>query len=43
MAQAAKGAGGVTVPSGVQEPWRCGTEERGLVGEYQWSVDGWTR
>ena len=29
MAQAAQGGGGVTVPGGVQELWRCGTEERG--------------
>ena len=29
MAQAAQGDGGVTVPGGAQELWRCGTEERG--------------
>ena len=29
LAQAAQGGGGVTVPGGVQELWRCGTEERG--------------
>ena len=23
---AAQGGGGVTIPGGVQEPWRCGTE-----------------
>ena len=32
MAQAARGGGGVTVPGGAQELWRCGTEGRGLVG-----------
>ena len=26
LAQAAQGGGGVTVPGGVQEPWRYGTE-----------------
>jgi len=26
LAQAAQGSGGVTVPGGVPEPWRCGTE-----------------
>mgnify|MGYP001852925745 CR=1 FL=1 len=39
MAQAARGGGGVTVRGGVQEPWRCGTEGRGLVGSIG---DGWT-
>ena len=29
MEQTAKGGGGVTVPGGVPEPWRCGTEGRG--------------
>jgi len=29
LAQAAQGGGGVTVPGGVQEPWRCGTEGHG--------------
>jgi len=29
VAQAAQGGGGVTVPGGVQEPCRCGTEGRG--------------
>ena len=29
MAQAAQGSGTVTIPGGVQEPWRCGTEGRG--------------
>jgi len=27
--QAAKGDGGVTIPGGDQEMWRCGTEEHG--------------
>ena len=30
------GGGGVTIPGGVQEVWRCGTEGRG-----QW-CSGWT-
>ena len=29
MAQAAQGGGGVTVPGGLAEPWRCGTERCG--------------
>ena len=29
LAQAAQGGGGVTIPGGVQEMWRCGTEGRG--------------
>ena len=39
-ANAAKGGGGVTVPGGVQEIWRCGTKERGLVsnGGGRWLV-----
>jgi len=28
-AQAAQRGGGVTIPGDVQNPWRCGTEERG--------------
>ena len=38
------GSGGVAVPGGVQEPWRCGTEGRG-----QWAIlvvaglDSWIR
>ena len=36
MAQAARGGGGVTVPGGVPELWRCGTEGRG-----QWACWGW--
>ena len=32
LAQAAQGGAGVTVPGGVQEMWRCGTEGCGLVG-----------
>ena len=30
---AAQGDGGVTVPGGVQETFRCGTEGHGLVGK----------
>ena len=32
LEQAAQERGGVTVPGGVQEPCRCGTEGQGLVG-----------
>lgn len=35
VARAVRGSGGVTVPEGVWELWRCGTE--GMV-----SRDGWT-
>ena len=35
MAQAAQGNGGVFVPGGVQEPWRCGT-----WGHGQWAWGG---
>jgi len=31
------GGGGVTVPGGGPEPWRCGTEGRGQWA--QWSVE----
>jgi len=30
---AAQGGGGVTIPGGIQETFRCGTEGHGLVGE----------
>ena len=30
LAQAAQVGGGVTIPEGVQEVWRCGTEGHGL-------------
>ena len=36
LAQAAQGSGGVTVPGGVQEPWRSGTEGHGLVVGMGW-------
>ena len=29
LAQAAQGGGGATIPRGVQELWRCGTEGHG--------------
>ena len=32
VAQAAQGAGGVTIPGGVQETCICGTEGHSLVG-----------
>ena len=37
---AAHGGGGVTVPGGVQEPFRCRTEGHGLVGNIggRWMV-----
>ncbi len=41
VAQAAQGGGGVTVPGGVQEPWRCGTEGRGQWAWWGWA-GGWT-
>ena len=41
MARAAQGGGGVTVPGGVQELWRCGTEGRGQWAQWGWA-DGWT-
>jgi len=31
LEQAAQGGGGVTVPGGGQEAWRCSTEGRGLM------------
>jgi len=33
LAQAAQGGGGVTVPRGVQELWRSGTEVSGCGGD----------
>jgi len=33
---AAQGGGGVTVPGGVQQTFRCCIEEHGLVGKYLW-------
>ena len=30
LAQAAQGGGGLTVPGGAPELWRCGTEGHGL-------------
>jgi len=32
LEQAAQEGATATVPGGVQETWRCGTEGRGLVG-----------
>jgi len=40
VAQAAQGGGGGTIPGGVQEPWRCGTEGY-IVGMVGW-VGSWT-
>jgi len=37
----AQGGGAVTVPGGVQEPCRCGTEGRGEWAWWGW-VDCWT-
>jgi len=36
LEQAALGGAGVTIPGGVPEPWRCGTE-----GRSQWAWWGW--
>ena len=41
LAQAAQGSGGVTVPGGVQEVWRCGTEGHGQWAWWGWA-EGWT-
>ena len=37
---AGQGGDGVTVPVGVQETWRCGSEGHGLVGNVggRWTV-----
>jgi len=32
LERAAQGGGGVTVPGGIQETCRCGTEGHGLLG-----------
>ena len=32
LAQAAQGSQGVTIPGGVQEAWRCGTEGHSMHG-----------
>jgi len=37
LAQAAQGAGGVTIPGGVQEPCECGTEGCGLEQSQAWA------
>lgn len=40
MEQAAHGGGGVTIPEGVQEKGRCGTEGHGLSGhKHGWMVE----
>lgn len=39
LEQAPRGGGEVTVPVGLQEPWRCGTYGHGLVGSLG---GGWT-
>ena len=36
LAQAAQGGGGVALPGGVQDMFRCCTEACGLVGKYWW-------
>jgi len=33
LEQAAQRGGGITIPEGVQEVWRCSTEGHGLVGK----------
>ena len=42
VAQAAQGSSQLTIPEGVQETFRCGTEGH---GEWAWweRVDSWTR
>jgi len=42
MEWAAQGGGGVTIPGGVHETFRCSTKKHGLVGKYWWQVDSWT-
>ena len=32
----------IIVPGGVQETFKCGSKEYGIVGKYWWQVDGWT-
>ena len=41
LGRAAQGGGGVTVPGGVQEAFRCCTEGHGLVGNIgnRWTVE----
>jgi len=40
LAHAAQEGGGITIPGGVQEPWRYGTEGHGFVGNIggRWMV-----
>ena len=40
VAQAAQGGGAVTIPGGVQELWRCGTEGRGQRAWRGWAGVG---
>lgn len=35
LTQAAQGGGGVPIPTGVQEPWRCGAWE---YGQWAWGA-----
>lgn len=42
VAQAARGGRVVTVPGGVQEPWRCSTEGCGVWAWWE-QADSWTR
>jgi len=42
LAQVAQGGGGVTIPGGVQETFRCCTKRHGLVGKYWWWMGCWT-
>lgn len=41
LVQTEQGGGEVTIPGGVQQPWRCDTEGRGHW--VWWGGDGWTR
>lgn len=36
LEQPAREGGGLTVPGGVQEMWKCSTEGYGLVGQCWW-------
>ena len=40
VAQAAQGGGAVTIPGGVQELWRCGTEGPGQRARWDWRSSG---
>ena len=39
MSREGHSSGGVTIPGGVPELERCGTEGHGLVGRWGWAAD----